>query len=56
MVDADYSSKDLKDEIINIRREETLNACKEIGTFNSNIIFRLNYRDFSLIHNLGLSL
>ena len=55
MVDTGYSSKDLKDEMVDIRREETLNAYEAVGYSSSNVI-RLIYKDFSLIHNLGLSL
>ncbi|MHA1293799.1 MAG: PIG-L deacetylase family protein [Promethearchaeota archaeon] len=52
---AGYSDAKLKEEIVNIRKHETINALQVLGINKENII-RFNLPDFSGIHYLGWKL
>lgn len=50
-----YSKPELKDKIVEIRRRETIDAYKEVGLKEENII-RFDYPDFSLRNFIGYML
>mgnify|MGYP006292880853 CR=1 FL=1 len=52
---AGYSRPELKEDIVEIRREETFNALKILG-LNKEVIHRLDMPDFSAFHHLGWKL
>ncbi len=53
--DAGYSSLEEKDEIVSIRKEESLEAYSKVGIDEAHI-FRLAYDDFSVLPYLGRNL
>jgi len=50
-----YSKPELKDKIVEIRKKETINAYRELGLSEENII-RFDYPDFSLRNFIGYML